>query len=66
MGNSGSLIRSALWRLIVPLVLFTWVRGLRMEVEQHRRIARWTWPIWLYVTFTGVVVYFMIAPYYPA
>ena len=52
--------------IIVPLVLFTWVRGLRMEVEQHRRIARWTWPIWLYVTFTGVVVYFMIAPYYPA
>jgi len=52
--------------IIVPLVLFTWVRGLRMEVEQHRRIARWTWPLWLYVTFTGVVVYFMIAPYYPA
>jgi putative membrane protein len=52
--------------VIVPLVLFTWVRGFRMEVEKHRRIARWTWPLWLYVTATGVIVYFMISPYYPA
>jgi putative membrane protein len=37
-----------------------------MEVEKHRRIARWTWPLWLYVTATGVIVYFMISPYYPA
>lgn len=49
---------------IIPLVLFTYVRGLGMQVEKHRRIARFTWPIWLYVTATGVIVYLMIAPYY--
>jgi putative membrane protein len=49
---------------IIPLVLFTYVRGLGMQVEKHRRIARFTWPIWLYVTATGVIVYLMISPYY--
>ena len=50
---------------IIPLVLFTYVRGLGMQVEKHRKIAKITWPIWLYVTATGVVVYWMISPYYP-
>ncbi|MBK1439328.1 DUF420 domain-containing protein [Parapedobacter sp. ISTM3] len=50
--------------LIVPLALISIGRGLNMEVTTHRRIARWTMPIWLYVSLTGVVVYFMIAPYY--
>lgn len=50
---------------IIPLVLFTYVRGLGMQVEKHRRIAKITWPIWLYVTATGVIVYLMISPYYP-
>ena len=49
---------------IIPLVLFTYVRGLGMEVEKHRRLAKFTWPIWLYVTATGVIVYLMISPYY--
>lgn len=50
---------------IIPLVLFTYVRGLGMQVEKHRKIAKITWPIWLYVTATGVIVYWMISPYYP-
>jgi putative membrane protein len=50
---------------IVPLVLVTYVRALSERFDKHRKIARITLPLWLYVTFTGVVVYLMIAPYYP-
>jgi putative membrane protein len=50
--------------LIVPLALITLGRGLNMQVEKHRKIARWTMPLWLYVSFTGVLVYIMISPYY--
>lgn len=50
--------------LIVPLALITLGRGLNMKVEKHRKIARWTMPLWLYVSFTGVLVYLMISPYY--
>lgn len=50
--------------VIVPLVLTTLARGLNMQVEKHRRIARWTMPLWLYVSVTGVIVYLMISPYY--
>ncbi len=50
--------------VVVPLALISVVRGLQMNVQKHRRIARWTMPIWLYVSFTGVVVYLMISPYY--
>ena len=50
--------------IIVPLVLFTYVRGYKMEVEKHRKLAKITWPLWLYVTATGVLVYLMISPYY--
>ncbi|MDQ3100975.1 MAG: DUF420 domain-containing protein, partial [Bacteroidota bacterium] len=49
---------------IVPLVLITLTRALAMRYDRHRRIARWTMPIWLYVSITGVIVYLMIAPYY--
>jgi putative membrane protein len=49
---------------IVPLALITLARGLNMQVEKHRKIARWTMPIWLYVSLTGVIVYIMISPYY--
>ncbi|MBC7447391.1 MAG: DUF420 domain-containing protein [Hymenobacteraceae bacterium] len=48
------------------LVLFTLYFALTQQFARHRRIARWTFPIWLYVSVTGVIVYFMIAPYYPA
>jgi len=45
---------------IVPLVLVTLTRALRARYERHRRIARWTMPIWLYVSVTGVIVYLML------
>ena len=49
---------------IVPLALFTLLRAWRSEFVRHKAIAKWTFPIWLYVTITGVIVYFMISPYY--
>lgn len=49
---------------IVPLVLISIFRAYKKDFEGHRRIARWTLPLWLYVTITGVLVYLMIAPYY--
>ena len=45
---------------VVPLVLSTLIRALRGQFDRHRRIARWTLPIWLYVSITGVVVYLML------
>jgi len=50
--------------VVVPLVLITFVRALSDRFDKHRKIARITLPIWLYVTITGVIVYFMISPYY--
>jgi putative membrane protein len=47
--------------IIIPLVLITYVR---FQVFKHKKIARITFPIWLYVAVTGVVVYLMISPYY--
>lgn len=49
---------------VVPLVLFTFLRGLRGDFVRHRKLAKITFPIWLYVAVTGVVVYLMISPYY--
>lgn len=48
--------------VIVPLALVTYFRGMNMKVEKHRKIARWTMPLWLYVSVTGVLVYLMISP----
>lgn len=45
---------------VVPLALITFTRALRERFDAHRRIARWTFPIWLYVSVTGVVVYSML------
>lgn len=50
--------------IIVPLVLFTLLRGFQNDIPRHRKIARVTWPIWFYVAVTGVIVYIMISPYY--
>jgi putative membrane protein len=50
--------------LVLPLVLLAFYYGLQMNVEKHKKITRFTYPIWLYVTVTGVVVYAMISPYY--
>jgi len=49
---------------VVPLVLFTFSRGIRSDFARHRKLAKVTFPIWLYVAVTGVVVYLMISPYY--
>lgn len=49
---------------ILPLALFTIARSWRGEFDKHKRLARWTFPLWLYVAITGVIVYFLIAPYY--
>jgi uncharacterized membrane protein YozB (DUF420 family) len=46
--------------VVVPLALITLTRGLRQRFDAHRRIARWTFPVWLYVSVTGVVVYWML------
>jgi putative membrane protein len=52
--------------IIIPLVLFTLQKAFQEKFDKHRKLARITWPIWLYVAVTGVIVYLMINPYYPA
>ena len=49
---------------VIPLVLFTFSRALAGNFERHKRLARFTFPLWLYVAVTGVIVYLMISPYY--
>ena len=51
--------------VIVPMVIITLSRGLRARYPQHRAIARWTWPLWMYVSVTGVIVYFMLYQWFP-
>lgn len=60
------LTHTALATAIVPLVFVTLARALKGNFDRHRRIARWTLPIWLYVSVTGVVVYLMLYHLYPA
>jgi putative membrane protein len=48
----------------IPLVLITYVRALAEKFDKHKKIAKITFPIWLYVAVTGVIVYLMISPYY--
>ncbi|ANS73686.1 hypothetical protein AWM70_03115 [Paenibacillus yonginensis] len=55
---------SFLAAIVVPLALFALVWGWTMQVAKHKKIVRWTMPIWLYVSLTGVIVYLMMAPYY--
>jgi putative membrane protein len=50
--------------IIIPFVLITYVRALAGRFDKHRKIARITFPLWLYVAVTGVIVYLMISPYY--
>lgn len=50
--------------IVLPLVLWSFYLGFKNNVEKHRRLTRWSFPIWLYVTLTGVIVYLMISPYY--
>ena len=50
--------------VVLPMVLLSLYRGLTMQVKKHKSIARWAFPVWLYVTLTGVIVYLMISPHY--
>jgi len=50
--------------VVIPFVLITFVRGITGQFEKHKRIAKITFPLWLYVAISGVVVYLMISPYY--
>ena len=52
--------------VILPLAIITVVNGLRMRVPQHRRVARWTFPIRMYVSITGVLVYFFLYHWFPS
>jgi putative membrane protein len=50
--------------VILPFILFTAYRGLTGEYEKHKKLSRYTWPLWLYVAVSGPLVYLMISPYY--
>jgi putative membrane protein len=50
--------------VILPFILFTAYRALVGEYDKHKKLARYTWPLWLYVSITGVLVYVFISPYY--
>ena len=54
------LSHTVLAAVVVPLVIVTLARGLRERFDRHKKIARWTYPIWLYVSVTGVVIYVML------
>ena len=50
--------------LVLPFILFAAYRALTGEYEQHKKLVRYVWPLWLYVAITGVLIYYMIEPYY--
>tara|TARA_B100000902_G_scaffold155401_1_gene151838 strand:- start:21758 stop:22291 length:534 start_codon:yes stop_codon:yes gene_type:complete len=49
---------------VLPLALLSIYRGMTGEIDKHKRIVKWTFPIWMYVAVTGVLVYVMMSPYY--
>lgn len=59
------LTHTALAIVILPMVIITASRALRARFEAHRRIARWTWPLWMYVSVTGVVIYLLLYQIFP-
>ena len=50
--------------VVIPFVLITYVRAITNNIEKHKKIAKITFPLWLYVAITGVIVYILISPYY--
>ena len=48
------------------MAIYSVVNGLKMRVPQHRRVARWTFPLWMYVSVTGVLVYFFLYHWFPS
>ncbi len=59
------LTHTVLAAAIVPLALLSLTRALKSRFEQHRKISRWTWPIWMYVSVTGVLIYFLLYRIFP-
>lgn len=51
--------------LILPFILFTFIRAYTGQIDKHRRMAKWVFPLWLYVAVTGPICYLMLMPYYP-
>ncbi len=51
--------------VIVPLIFMTLSRALKQRFDRHRKIARWTWPLWMYVSVTGVLIYFLLYQIFP-
>lgn len=50
---------------IVPMILMTMWRAWKKDFEKHKKIARWTWPLWMYVSVTGVLIYLMLYQWFP-
>ena len=50
--------------VLIPMVLTSYVRAIQKEFDPHKKIAKYTFPVWLYVAITGVIVFIMISPYY--
>ncbi len=50
---------------ILPLIAMTFTRALKQRYELHKKIARWTWPLWMYVSVTGVLIYFLLYQIFP-
>jgi uncharacterized membrane protein YozB (DUF420 family) len=59
------LTHTILAAIIVPMVLITFSRALKERFDRHKAIARWTWPIWMYVSVTGVVIYLILYRIFP-
>ena len=51
--------------VIVPLIIMTFSRAIKGDFERHKKIARWTWPLWMYVSVTGVLVYLLLYQVFP-
>ena len=50
--------------VILPFILFTYIRAITEQFERHRKLARWIWPVWLYVSISGPIIYLMLQPCY--
>lgn len=59
------LTHTVLAAAIVPMVLVTLIRAIRGRFELHKKIARWTWPLWMYVSITGVLIYLLLYQIFP-
>jgi putative membrane protein len=59
------LTHTLLATIIVPMVVVTFWRALKQQWDRHKKIARWTWPIWMYVSVTGVIIYLILYQIFP-